>query len=58
MRFYQNRFSVGSSKSVGRFGIQLLLDDNTWSTGYNIPKSGRYFDSSTQRTIFSLKINI
>ena len=33
--FYYNRFSFltkDSLKSKGRFGIQLLLEDNTWST--------------------------
>ena len=39
--FYYNRFSVltnGSLKSMGRFRMQFLLEDNTWSTRYNIPK--------------------
>ena len=35
-------------KSMGRFGIQLLLEDITWSTRYNIPKNDRYSDTSTQ----------
>ena len=37
--FYYNRFSIltnQSLKSMGRFRIQLLLEDNTWSTRYNI----------------------
>ena len=33
---------------MGLFIIQLLLEDNTWSTRYNIPKNDRYSDSSTQ----------
>ena len=48
--FYYNRFSIltnDSKKSMGRFRIQLLLEDNTWSTRYNIPKNDRYSDSST-----------
>ena len=39
--FYYNRFSIlnnNSKKSMGRFRIHLLLEDNTWSTRYNIPK--------------------
>ena len=39
--FYYNRFSVltnDSLRSMGRFGIHLLLRDNTWNTRYNIPK--------------------
>ena len=33
--FHCNRFSIltnDSRKSMGRLGIQLLLEDNTWST--------------------------
>ena len=45
--FYYNRFSTGSIESMGRFRIHLLLSDNMWSTRYNIPKSDRYSDSST-----------
>ena len=54
---YHNRFSIltnNSLKSMGRFRIQLLLEDNTWSTRYNLPKNDRYSDSSTQWTKLSL----
>ena len=37
--FYYNRFSFltnDSLKSMGCFRIQLLLEDNSWSTRYNI----------------------
>ena len=40
--FYYNRFSIltnNSLKAMGRFKNQLLLEDNTWSTRYNIPKN-------------------
>ena len=40
--FYYNRFSIltnVSKKSMGRFRIQLLLSDNTWSTRHNIPQN-------------------
>ena len=40
--FYYNRFSIltnDSLKSMGRFRILLLLEDNTWSTQYTIPKN-------------------
>ena len=37
-----------------RFRIQLLLEDNTWSTNYKIPKNDRYSDTSTQRRKLSL----
>ena len=39
---------------MGRFGILQLIEDNTWSTRYNIPKNDRYSDSSTQWTKLSL----
>ena len=40
--FYYNRFSILTNdilKSMGRFKIQLLLEDNTWSTQYTIAKN-------------------
>ena len=55
--FYYNRFSIltnDSLKSMGRFRIQLLLEDNTWSTRYNIAKNDRYSDISTEWTLVSL----
>ena len=39
---------------MGHFRIQLLLEDKTWSTRYNIPKNDRYSDSSTQWTKLSV----
>ena len=56
--FYYKSFSISTNgflKSMGRFRIQLLLEDNTWSTGYNIPKKDRNSDTSTQLTKLSLK---
>ena len=53
---YYNRFSIltnFSLKSMGRFRIQLLLEDNTWSTRYNIPKNDRHSDTSTEWTLVS-----
>ena len=55
--FYYNRFSIfinDSLKAMGRFRIQLLLEDNTWSTRYNLPKNDRYSHTSTQWTKLSL----
>ena len=55
--FYYNRFSISNNedkKSVGRFRIELLLEDNTWSTRYNIPKNDRYSDTSTDWTLVKL----
>ena len=59
--FYYNRFSIltnDSKKSMGRFRIQLLLEDNTWSTQYTIAKNNRYSDSSTQWTLVNLNFTI
>ena len=55
--FYYNRFSIlniESKKSLRRFRIQLLLEDNSWSIRYNIPESDRYSDTSTQWTKLNL----
>ena len=59
--FYSNRFSIltnDSLKSMGRFRIQLLLEDNTWSTRYNIPKNDRYSDTSTDWTLINLNFTV
>ena len=32
---------------MGRSRFQLLLEDNTWSFRYDIPKNDRYSDLST-----------
>ena len=45
--FYHNRFSIltdDNLKNMGRFRIQLILDDNTWSTQYTIPKNSQNSD--------------
>ena len=58
--FYYNRFSSSNQnlRGMGRFRIQLLLEDNTWSTRYNIPKNDRYSDTSTNWTLVSLNFTI
>ena len=43
---------------MGCFRIQLLLEDNTWSTQYNKPKYDRYSDSSTDCTLVSLNFTV
>ena len=43
---------------MGRFRIQLLLEDNTWSTRYNIPENDRYSDTSTDWTLVFLKFTV
>ena len=59
--FYYNRLSIStndSSKSMGRFGIELFLADNTWSTRCNIPKNDRHSDTSTDWTKLSLFLSV
>ena len=43
---------------MGRFRNQHLLNDNTWSTRYSIPKNDRYSDSSTDCTVVSLNVSV
>ena len=59
--FYYNRFSIltnNNLKAKGRFRIQLLLGDNTWSTQYTIAKNTHYSDTSTDWTLLSLDFTI
>ena len=39
-------------------GYQLLLEDNTWRTRYNIPKKDKYSDTSTYWTLVSLNFTV
>ena len=43
---------------MGRFRNQLLLEDNTRSARFIIPKNDRYSDSSTQWTLVSLNFTV
>ena len=55
--FYCNRFSSlnnESKKSMGRFRIQLILEDITWSTQYSIAKNTPFNDISTDWTLLNL----
>ena len=55
--FYYNRFSILTNndlKTMGRFRIQLLLEDNTWSTQYTIAKNTQYCDTPTDWTLLNL----
>ena len=59
--FYYNRHSISSDDnliSMGRFRIQLLLVDNTWSTRYSISKNDQYSDASTDWTLVSLNFTV
>ena len=58
---YYNIFSIlniDSKKSMGRFRTQLLLEDNTRSMRYNIPKNDSYGDSSTQGTLVNINFTV
>ena len=58
--FYYNRFSISDSnlRSMGRFRIQLLLEDNTWSTHYAIAKNTQYSVSSTECSLLILDFTV
>ena len=59
--FYYNRFSIptiNSLKSMGCFGIQLLLEANTWSTQYTIAKNDQYSNTSTDWTLLNLEFPV
>ena len=42
---------------MGSFRIQVLLEDITWSTRYNIPEKDRSSDTSIQWTKLSLNFS-
>ena len=55
--FYYNRFSIltsDSHKSMGRFRIQFLSQDNTWSIQNTIAKTDQHSDTSTDWTLLNL----
>ena len=59
--FYYNRFSILTNdalKSMGRFRIQFLLEDNMWSTQYTIAKNTQYSDSSTEWKLLNLEFTV
>ena len=43
---------------MGRFIIQLLLEDKTWSIQYTIAKNTQYSDSPTDCTLLNLDFTI
>ena len=59
--FYYNRYAILTNdnlKSMGRFRIQLLLEDNTWSTQYTFPKKSQYSNTSTEWTLLILDFTV
>ena len=59
--FYYKRFSILTNdnlKNMGRFRIQLLLDDNTWTTQYTIDKNTQYSDSESEWKLLKLDFTV
>ena len=56
--FSYNRFSAGSTKSRGRFRVQLSIKNNTWSVQYNISKRDRYSDTLREWTLVNLNFTV
>ena len=59
--FYYIRFSHitnNSLKSMGRFRILLLLEDNSWTTHYTVAKNTQYSDTSTEWTLLNLDFTV
>ena len=58
--FYYNRFSSSddSFKGMGRFRIQLLLEDDTWTTQYTIKENSQYSESSTTWSLLNLDFTV
>ena len=48
--FYYNKYSSSNQnlRAMGRFRIQLLLEDITWDTQYTIAKNTQYSATSTE----------
>ena len=60
LSFYYNRFSISTNdslNSMGKFRIQLLLGDNTWSTQYHMSKNRNYSSSSTEWSLLNIDFN-
>ena len=59
IEIYYNRFSITTDdnlKAMGRFSIQLLLEDETWSTEYIIQKNTQNSATSTEWMFLNLNI--
>ena len=58
--FYYNRYSISDPdlRSMGQFRIQLLLEDNIWTTQYTIPKNSQYSDNSTDWILLNIDFTV
>ena len=54
--FYYNRFSISdiNLRAMGRFKIQLLLENNTWTTQFVINENDQYSNNSTEWKLLDL----
>ena len=43
---------------MGRFRIQLLIEDNTWNTQYTIAKYTQYTDTATEWSLLNIDFTI
>ena len=41
---------------MGRFRVQLLVRDNTWSTQYTLTKNSQYSNTSTEKSLLNLDL--
>ena len=58
--FYHNRFSISdiNLRAMGRFKIQLLLENNTWTTQFVINENDHYSNNSTDWKLLNLDFTI
>ena len=58
--FYYNRFSISDEnlRAMGRYKIQLLLENNTWTTQFVINENDQYSNNSTDWKILNLDFTI
>ena len=58
IKFIYKRFSTSdlNLRGMGRFRIQIILEDNSWSTIYNTSKNSQYSNGSTVWYLFDSDI--
>ena len=59
--FYYKRYTYLADESkagMSRFRIQLMTEDDLWSTQYTIPKNDHYSNTSTEWTLLNLDFTI
>ena len=58
--FFCNSFSSSdvNLRAMGRFRIQIFLEDNIWSTQYNICKNDQYSVTSTEWTLVNSNFTV